>query len=141
MQKQLLKTGHLDEYPYEVFLVGRGKWTAERVKLHYAAIQAFKKVDTPEGGAEAIEWKDKNGNDYDHMNVRFVAGPLVDFILKTSREKAIEGLKKDLIRDAQSRYRNLKSFQAACERHAEKLVDAVRAVAAEYAKKSKVKKK
>ena len=150
MRKQLLKTGHLEEYPYEVFLVGRGKWTAEKVKHHMKQVQVFNKVNSPQGAlgyrglnkrkttsdaylepqgaAEKIDWTDKEGNDYEYIHVKYVSGPMVDLIESNSRKKAVDFLKEFILNSAQSKSKNLKSFQAAAQRHAEKLVDTVHAV-------------
>ena len=131
LRQEILKKGHVDQYPYERFLVGHGKWTVEKMKHHSKAVQALDKINTlathtPE--VEKFSWLDKYGNQEEYMHLNFVSGPIVDFIEANPRQKAIDGLKEMILNNAQSKSKNLKSFQDAAQRHAERLVDAVRAV-------------
>jgi len=122
--EQLLKKGKIGTCPDEFYLVKkRGRWTEEKVKKHLKQIKIFRKVNEK---GEPFKWRDKYGNENDKIFLNFVPGSIVDFINRSSREKAIEGLTEFMLNQASTRDRRKKSFQEACRRHAERLVDSVR---------------
>lgn len=135
----LLKTeGKIGTYPDEFYLVDskeesyKVSWSLDRVARHKQAVEAFQKVN--ENGPPFPHWDHiAKINKRDRIMVNFVPGPIVDSILTSSRDSAIDQIYRMIIADAASSFRNLKAFQGKALEHARNLVDAVRQAAANSA--------
>jgi hypothetical protein len=140
---QLKTEGKIGTYPDEFYLVDSAispseekgykvSWSLDRVTRHKQAVQAFQKVN--ENGPPFPYWDHiAKINKRDKIAVNFVPGPVIDSILTSSRDSAIDQIYRMIIADAASPFRNLKEFKGESLEHARNLVDAVRQAAAQSA--------
>jgi len=125
----VLKREHnIGFYPDEFFLVPSEEWPLGKTLRHQRAVQAFKQVNG--NGPRFSHWNHvAKDNKRERVTVNFAPGPIVDSILASSRESAIEHVYRMMLTDAASRFRTMKTFQEKALEHARNVVDAVRDVA------------
>jgi BarA-like signal transduction histidine kinase len=129
---QLKTQGKIGTYPDEFFLVDssgasthENVWPLDKALRHQRAIRSFERVN--ENGPPFPHWDHiSKVNKREKIMVNFVPGPIVDSILASSRESAIDHVYRMMLTDAASTFRTMKTFQEKALEHARNLVDAVR---------------
>lgn len=117
--------GKIGFYPDEFFVVGSEEWPIEKVLRHQHAVQAFKGINM-EG--PSFPHCDDLSNKRDRIRVDFVPGPIVDTILESSRDTAVDKVYRMVLQGVGSRFRALKAFREKALEHARNLVEAVKGV-------------
>jgi hypothetical protein len=129
---QLKTQAKIGFYPNEFFLVDsngasthQNAWPLDKAVRHRRAVHAFERVN--ENGPLFLHWDHiSKVNKRERIRVNFVLGPIVDSVLASSRDSAIEHVHRMILTDAASRFRAMKTFREKALEHARNLVDAVR---------------
>ncbi len=125
---EIKANGKIGFYPDEFFLVDpttTTAWPLEKTLCHQRAVQAFQRVN--EIGPLYPHWDNVARIDKrDRIAVHFVPGPVVDQILATSNDSAVENVYRTILAGVGAKSRTNKKFQEKARAHAHNLVQAVR---------------